>query len=265
MTTFRYILSFLFVFISLVACEEEKSWTISPSEKQIIIDAIITSESGRQEISISESSQELNGEVTPVGGAEIRFQSENGNYTFTEDLPGVYVANDINLEVGKTYRLIVAINGVRDTAEAIMHPVSALYPLNFEPRDSSGYKFNYTGSDQPSMMDVYYNWSGVQEMCDSFGACEALQTYYKLNNIDFVEYYQPPKQEIIFPNNTTIVRKQYSLSEAHQEFVRSLLTETEWRGGLFDVEHGNIPTNFKNSFRGWFAVCQTISDTTYIP
>jgi hypothetical protein len=78
------------------------------------------------------------------------------------------------------------------------------------------------------------------------------------------EEFGPAKQEIWFPAGTTLIRKKYSLTKSHQEFIRSLLIETEWRGGLFDMEQGNVLTNFSHGTRGWFAACMVISDTNIV-
>jgi hypothetical protein len=85
-----------------------------------------------------------------------------------------------------------------------------------------------------------------------------------LNNIDIPEEFGPDKQEIWFPKGTILTRKKYSLSNEHQDFIRSLVIETQWRGGLFDIEQGNVPSNFKNGVRGWFGVCMVITDTMVV-
>jgi len=40
-----------------------------------------------------------------------------------------------------------------------------------------------------------------------------------------------------------------------------MLLETEWRGGLFDVAHGNLETNLSQGAFGFFAVSTVIRDT----
>ena len=41
------------------------------------------------------------------------------------------------------------------------------------------------------------------------------------------------------------------------------MIESEWRGGLFDVERGNITTNLSEGAIGYFAASTVITDTTY--
>ena len=102
------------------------------------------------------------------------------------------------------------------------------------------------------------------EYCSSFGNCSATEYFYTLSTIDVNKTFAPTKEIIYFPSGTTLIRRKYSLSEKHQEFLRSLLMETEWTGGSFDVQHGNVKTNLSNGALGFFAVCMVLSDSTMI-
>ena len=51
------------------------------------------------------------------------------------------------------------------------------------------------------------------------------------------------------------------MSSRYQEYLRSLLSETEWRGGVFDVEKANVKTNMSEGAIGFFAVTTVVSDT----
>jgi hypothetical protein len=42
------------------------------------------------------------------------------------------------------------------------------------------------------------------------------------------------------------------------------MMETEWRGGLFDVERGNISTNLSEGAIGYFAASTVLSDSTFV-
>jgi hypothetical protein len=86
--------------------------------------------------------------------------------------------------------------------------------------------------------------------------------HYYLNTIDVNQLYNIPEtQEVCFPKGTRIIRKKYSLTPEYQEFLRTLLTETSWRGGLFDVESGNVMTNLSNGAVGYFSASTVVSDT----
>jgi hypothetical protein len=43
-----------------------------------------------------------------------------------------------------------------------------------------------------------------------------------------------------------------------------MLMETEWRGGIFDVQHGNVITNLSSGAIGYFAASTVVTDTIFI-
>ena len=100
------------------------------------------------------------------------------------------------------------------------------------------------------MTKVYYNWSASPEYCELYGSCYAQQSYYTLDNFDVNDIFGPEPEVIEFPPGTVIIRKKYSLTKAHQNFLRSLLMETEWSEGIFDVQHGNVATNMSDGALG---------------
>jgi hypothetical protein len=42
------------------------------------------------------------------------------------------------------------------------------------------------------------------------------------------------------------------------------MAETEWRGGLFDVQPGNVRTNLSEGAVGYFSVSAVVADTNLI-
>jgi hypothetical protein len=43
-----------------------------------------------------------------------------------------------------------------------------------------------------------------------------------------------------------------------------MLSETEWRGGVFDVQRANVSTNLSEGAIGFFASCTIVTDTTVV-
>jgi hypothetical protein len=113
------------------------------------------------------------------------------------------------------------------------------------------------------MTEYYLDWSQLPGFADN-DSCRAMIIYYSLNTIDVAEMFKPEKEQVVFPAGTIVFRKKYSLNEAHAAFIRTLLSETEWRGGLFDVQPGNVQTNLSKGAIGYFAASTVVSDTTII-
>jgi hypothetical protein len=43
-----------------------------------------------------------------------------------------------------------------------------------------------------------------------------------------------------------------------------MLSETEWRGGVFDVQRDNVSTNINGGGAGFFAVSTVLKDTMVV-
>jgi hypothetical protein len=261
--------SILIMFLCLVtSCEKEINWKIKKDNQDVlIVDGIITNEFKSQYIKLSHSYQELNSSASPFTGAIVYLSDSITIYKFTEaqNDPGNYFSIPFRALTGKKYYLTIQTDSISYAAAGSAVPVTPMNKINIVKSDEVDlYTFIYSESSSPSMTEVYYDWSSVPDYCNSYGYCSAAETYYTLDNFDISEAFKPDKQIIKFPSGTTIIRKTYGLTEEHQEFLRSLLMETEWRGGLFDVQTGNVNTNISNGAKGFFAVCMVVSDTTVI-
>jgi hypothetical protein len=227
------------------------------------VDCIITNEMKYHELKLYLSSTGLNQQPEGISDAVITLSDGDTTLSFTEVEAGKYLSSvPFRASAGHEYSLSVTCLGISDTAHAEMVAITPLESFEITAYDSL-FRFVYYPGNQPSMTEIFYDWSAVPGYCESYGACRASETYYTLDNIDVSKMFSPERIVIPFPRNTEIIRKKYSLSESHQEFIRSLLLETDWRGGVFDVEQGNVPTNFSHGIRGWFAACMVLSDTTY--
>lgn len=251
--------------ILLISCEEFTEWETKPTGQYIIVDALITNESKNHSISVYSSVNKLNGSPSPISGANLKIIGNAQEFVFQENLlkPGEYISNEsFGVAAGVDYRLVLEYNGIYDTATSEVVAITPIEPIIIIPFEEN-FRINYVESSAPSMMEVFYNWSSLPNYCSSYGYCYSSETFYTLNNIDVGSLFPPGKRIISFPEGTEIIRRKYSLNKEHQEFVRSLLLETEWRGGIFDLEPGNVKTNFKHGTLGWFGTSMVLADTTY--
>ena len=110
------------------------------------------------------------------------------------------------------------------------------------------------------MMEIDYDWS-ANGSCSS-NTCKAREVTYHLNSVDVNEIFKPEQELVCFAAGTVIKRKKYSLNDNYQTYIRAMMNETNWRGGIFDVERGNIPTNMSLGALGYFAAASVVSDST---
>lgn len=249
----------------LFACEEKAEWEIVPGEPFLIADCIITNELKRHELYLYWSSDSLNQPVRGYSGATVDISDGLRMVTFTEnpDGSGKYLADfPFRATADRSYTLTITAEGISDSASAYLTGVAPLNEINIQPE---GEYYRYLEKPSPAnyMLEIFYDWSLVPEYCALCGSCQAMEVFYELNTIDPAKTFAPDKEKIVFPKKSLIIRRKYSLTKEHQEYARSLLLETEWRGGVFDTDAGNVPTNFKNGLRGWFAACMVVSDTTF--
>ena len=86
------------------------------------------------------------------------------------------------------------------TAEAETAAVTALedFATGYS-KEEKKYRYVYTGQGQPSMTEVYYDWSAVPDYCEEYGNYYARETYYTLNNIDVNAIFGAAREIIYFP------------------------------------------------------------------
>jgi hypothetical protein len=253
----------LIVLILIISCEKQTSWELDKSENFPVAECILTNELKYQEIRLYFSLNSLNEDPVGIRDAMIEITDGNMSVAFLSDPleSGHYVsAIPFRASAGRIYRLTVAFEGFADTAWAEMTGVSPLDDIDIAPFDTL-FHIVYHDSPQASMTEIQYNWSASPSYCEKYGSCLAAEVFYTLDNIDVAKEFAPDRLIIPFPKGTEIIRRKYSLNDAHQQFIRAMLLETDWRGGLFDAEQGNVPTNFHHGIHGWFALSAVVTDT----
>lgn len=253
-------------FLFMISCESEYTWNIKSSDKKaLIVDGIITNEYKPQCIKLSLLNNDLNMPYSAVSGAAVNVNNGTSTYTFSESVtePGSYYSNAFQGVIGKTYTLQINYLTNTYTASAKMVPITALDSVKLISKDNL-FKYNHTKYGDPAMIEVYLDWSASPGYCATYGSCSALETFYILYNVDINSEIRPDHEIIYFPKGTRIIRRKYSLTEEHQAFLRSLLIETEWKGGVFDVQEGNVTTNLSAGALGYFGACTVLSDTTFV-
>jgi hypothetical protein len=263
----KYFRWFVPLLLALLAgCEVEYSWNLrSKNINTIVVDGILTNEMKTQCIKISSVNAAMNQAYVPISGATVTVSDSVNLYPFSESLsePGSYYSSPFQAFVGKTYYLNIVYQSITYTAKANMASITALDSLVLN-KSNDLYTYSQGKTGDPAMTEVFLDWSTVPAYCTTYGHCTAQETFYVLHNIDVNKEFGPEKEIIYFPAGTRITRRKYSLTSEHQAFLRSLLMETEWRGGIFDVQQGNVNTNISNGGFGFFAACMVLSDSTVV-
>jgi len=88
--------------------------------------------------------------------------------------------------------------------------------------------------------------------------------HYTLNGVDVNKMFKPPQEHVRFPPGTIVFRQKESVNPWYAEFLRGVLSETDWRGGMFDVLPGNARTNMEGEAIGYFTAADILRDTIHI-
>lgn len=258
------------IVLLFASCEKEVNWNFEPTESHIIVDGLLTNAKRSHIIKISKSVTEINELPEPVSGATVTIFNGTSTHKLTE-IPknsGIY-RTDTNYRavLNKVYTLQVTYKDKRYNASAHMVPVTPFNKLSYAHNsendmfyiDSVAQSFS---SKESAMYEIIIDWSHLPEYADvPLKDKITVVYYYTLKTIDISQVFAPEKQTVYFPKGARILERKFSLAPRHAEFIRSLLSETEWRGGFFDITQANVRTNISNGGLGFFGACTVIRDT----
>lgn len=253
------IIIFMFLIPVLHSCDKTYDWTWDrTAQPTVVIDAIITDETKVQTVNLYYSTSALNETPLAISNAEVIVSNTDSVFLFTEDprVKGRYLSDKLfAAQIGTTYTLQVTFNGKTYTATDEMSPAMDFKPLqlsfneaglNYISRIADSYE-----AGNSAMYEVIIKWAAA----DSAGFEKARILYYTLPSLDVSEVLAPETEIVYFPVSAEITERYYSVSDKYSAFLRALLAETTWQGGLFNSEVANLPTNLSNNAKGFFAVC----------
>lgn len=254
----------------ILACEEPTNWNLdSKATNLIVVEAQITNERKPQLVKLSKTVTELNETPEPVSGATVVIGTEGSLFMLSEfpQGSGMYYSDTVQAVVGKIYQLYINYNETEYSAQTRMVPVTPLKSLQYRlvNEEKNQYAITFQDSNEASKKEYWISWGHLSEFEDQpLTETLAKTYYYTLESIDVNELFKPEKETILFPAGSVVLRKKYSMSEGQQAFYRTFLSETEWRGGAFDIQKGNISSNLSEGAIGYFSASTVISDTTLI-
>lgn len=268
----RRILHYLIIALVLAGCEAETDWPLQMgSHNFIVVDGIITNENKIQIVRLSKPVDNLNDIPAPVTGATVIVSLQDSVFNFHESPknPGTYVSNtEFAGQKNKIHSLFITVGGNVYSAKANMETGILFAPVSYTAnKETKLYHItkvynNEFNPNRPAMFEILLNWSKVPGFQNADPeACKARLLYYILPTLDVSQVFAPAIEQVNFPAGTTIVENRYSLTAEHAEFIRELLSETTWQGGLFNSAAANIPTNLSPGAVGFFGASAVTSRT----
>jgi hypothetical protein len=257
--------TYLLLIPLLASCVKEADWILDPAPAKVLVfDGIITDIRGAQPVVLSWSVTSLNETPAPVTNASVLISNQDSSWALAESPAnsGRYVTPADFLAVpGKSYTLFISKDAKIYSAKSNMEAGIFFDPLEYQKDDDNGlYHINWVASafssQYPAMWEILLDWSAVPgyEGLDSTQTSARL-LFYTLPTLDVSQIFAPPVEEQTFPAGTVITENRYSLTAEHAEFIREMLMETSWQGGLFSSVPANVTTNLSAGATGWFAAC----------
>jgi len=266
---------FLIALILLNGCEKAFDWTFEEEDIEIpVVESIITNENKIQEVRLSWVRSAPNNNINPITDAVVSVQVGNTTYAFYHDTtePGLYKSQQAFIGiVDVALKIDVLVGSNLYSGSDIMIPVTPSQKGIFKAVNNSDSIFEIVSaastfsSSEPAMWILDISWSGLPAyMHLPADSCKARLYYYDLKTLDVSQVFAPEKQRIQFPKGALVVQTKYSLSQEHALFRRSILLETEWRGGLFDVSPGTIYSNIKGGATGFFGTSSVVKMSYFV-
>ena len=252
--------------IGLSSCEEliNKNFYNTPTAK-LVVDALITNKDGESYVKLSLPATKPNEVPQAVSDALVLVtDGTNTEIVAEEELqPGLYkpAAGKIGVS-GKIYMIYIQAGDFIDSAFTYILPVTPLGEFKTQADEPNPGYFFISGenSDNSSMI----RYTVIPPGCNQSDSCRVEFSEFKLSSFDIPQIFSPNKDDTSFPIGSTVIRKKYSINPEYESYIRAMLSETEWRGGLFDVQAGNPKGNFGENTLGFFAGCSLAMETVVI-
>jgi hypothetical protein len=263
---FIYVILLLF----LASCEEQSDWNLQTAGNDfIVVDGIVTNELKIQSITLSKPVAKLNEKPEPVRSATVLISSNLANYSFHENpaQPGTYLSDKEFTGIrNRTYSLNITSDTKVYTSKAVLAPSADFVFLKHKKIAVNKYQITtvslFYNPDKAAFYEIFLDWSTAAGYTNQNpDSCKAKLFYYTLPTLDVSEVFAPAIEKVTFPAGTVITERRYSLTDEHASFIRALLLETTWQGGLFNTASANVPTNMSEGAFGYFGACGVTEKT----
>jgi hypothetical protein len=270
----KKILLYIFIALSFFSCEKKVDWPLqNQPNDMIVVDGMITDEQKQHQVKLSLPVSQLNETPQPVTGATVTISDHDSIYVLTEQPAnsGIYKTDSfVHGQPGQNYTLKILYNGKEYDAQSYMLSGETFTPLIYKIVSKDGlYHITWVASaynpENFAMWEILLDWSTVPGYTNlDPGQCKARLLYYTLPTLDVSQVLTNELEKIYFPLGTHIIEKRYTINADYAAFIRDLLSETNWQGGVFDSSHANLPTNVSGNAVGFFSACAVVSYSTVV-
>ena len=258
------ILILMIIFIS--SCVEEVDWELQPGDNgKLVVESIITDQVKIQQVRLSQSFDDLNADDVAIDNALLQINTGSEVYPFRKAIiePGLYLSREaFAARKDQIYTLIIFWNQEIYEASSELSFVAPRIDISFDRTNGfDSLKIRQVGDIyhplEQAMYEIFVDWQPSNPIIPR----GARLFYYTFSTIDGSEVFRPTPEEVFFPRGSRIIINKYGLDVGFAEYLRTLVMETQWQGGVFDEASSSLETNVSNGGLGYFSVCAVLSDT----
>ncbi|MFA7444964.1 MAG: DUF4249 domain-containing protein [Flavobacteriaceae bacterium] len=232
--------------LMLFSCEEVVQVDLDSAEPRLVVEASINWQKGDdgsvQKIRLTTTAGYYDQQVPTVSDALITVASQDGAvFDFIEESPGNYFCYDFVPEIGKSYELMISVNGEVYTATEKLYEVPEIQYI--EQNNDIGF------SDDFIEIKYFFQDNGEQEnyYLDSFDSVDFLYPQYGIFNDNFFQgnmlYGIFLSDEIKAGDEIEI--KLYGISSRYYNYMKVLFNSSD-SAGPFPIPVGTVRGNLVN-------------------
>lgn len=264
-------ISFLTVIFS---CEDVIQIDLNSADPQIVIDAVVTDQSGPYTIKINKTGDYFEPSVFPaVCDAVVEISDNAGQSEILQEIePGIYQTDSLQGAPGRTYTLTVIAEGKEYTGASTMPQAIQIDSLRYEyqpggsfgPDKEEGYKLHIHFTDR----------AGIEDYCrfKIFKNGQLIKGFYLYedkytdgNSADYSDF--EDEAGGIFDLNDTAYVELLTIDKATHEYystINNVLAEAATEPPFMSVTPANPNTNLSNSALGYFGAFTVRADSIII-
>lgn len=255
----KQILFLLLQTLLVLSCEQSADWELyASSQPRLVIEAILTDEPVTQEILLSTTYPDINGQAPGVSEALVQVETNGIVYTFSPDAqqPGLF-RSDIPFEAlpALEYYLRVEWGEQVFTASSRLSEVLPIPNPVFVPVANTDSMFlaNFIPVFSTNEQAFYR-----VDILPGGGLAPLRLYYYTFSSIDMSQLAPPGRETVYFPRGSQVEIVKYGLNEDFAAYLRAKVIETDWNGSFFYGAPDNLPTNITPEGLGFFSTCEVV-------
>ena len=258
--------------LSSYGCTKEIEIDLDEGDRKLVVDAWFTTEQTVHEIRLTQTADYFSNETVPlVSGATVQISGGGQLFPFSETTPGIYQsAPTAKAELGNEYTLSITYDGqiyeATDYCDTV--PTLDFVDLFFNADPDGDWYDILIWTTELSGYGHYYCWRLLKNgeyLKDTLSEIYFEADEYLGDGLNFEAY----PIEWIYADEVnsgdTLTLEQHNISKQTYDAFIAILSETEWRGGIFDAPPANIQSNVSNGGLGLFIVSPMVTMDVIVP